>query len=201
MDMSTVEPEEEARSREQEFEEIALPYLDSLLGVALHLTHNRADAEDLVQATYLRAYRFFYRFEKGTNCRAWLFRILRNTFINQYRKRSREPKKVDIDKVDEFLEMIREGADLNQAKDDLYRDLLDDEVTAALHSVPEAFRTVVVLSDIEGFSYQEIAEVIGRPIGTVRSRLYRARRMLRHKLREYSKERGYGKCRKQPAGA
>ena len=191
---------EETRNREQEFEEVALPYLGLLLKVALRLTRNRADAEDLVQTTYLKAFRFFHRFETGTNCRAWLFRILRNTFINRYRKEAREPKKVDIDKVDEFLEMIRVGANIGGVKEEVYRDLLGDEVTAALKSLPKHFREVVILSDIEDCSYREIAETIGTPVGTVRSRLSRARQMLRQRLSNYAKQQGYGKRGKYAEG-
>ena len=180
------------KQRHLEFEREALPHLDALYNFALRMTSDPDDADDLLQETYLKAYRFFDKFEKGTNCKAWLFRIMKNSFINIYRKVAKEPDKVDYDDVEEFYHSIRaESTDPNDLEVKLFSNLLDDDVTRALESLPEEFRTVVILCDIEGFTYEEIAEFVECPIGTVRSRLHRGRKMLRAKLLDYAKTRGY----------
>jgi RNA polymerase sigma-70 factor, ECF subfamily len=180
------------RTRHEEFQREALPHLDALYNFALRMTTDPDDADDLVQETFLKAYRFFDKFEKGTNCKAWLFRIMKNSFINIYRKTSKEPDKVDYDDVEEFYHVIRaESTDPNDLQEKLFSNVLDDDVTRALESLPEEFRTVVILCDIEGFTYEEISDFVECPIGTVRSRLHRGRKMLRAKLLDYARKRGY----------
>lgn len=178
--------------KKTEFEELALPHIDSLYNFALKLTGNVHEAEDLVQETYLRAYKFFHKYKKDTYIKAWLFSILRNTFINIYRKKKREPEKVDFHSVEQFIEQL---IDRNLLKGDTSGDLLDnildDEIKSALDDLPEEFKTVILLSDVDGFSYKEIADIINCPIGTVMSRLYRGRKILYKNLAEYAKEKGY----------
>src|SRR5262249_11572820 len=170
----------------RDFEAMALPHLDSLYGTALRLTRNERDAEDLVQDAVLKAFRFFHRFEQGTNGRAWLFKILTNTFFNKYRKRQRER---------DVLEAVEgEGADglLSDGAKQVTRDpeavllgrLLTDRIQAALDALPADFRLAVMLADVEGFTYREIAEIMECPVGTVMSRLYRGRRLLQNRLRQ-----------------
>ncbi|MBU1097387.1 MAG: sigma-70 family RNA polymerase sigma factor [Bacteroidetes bacterium] len=178
----------------KEFEREALPHIDALYNFALKITGSSDDADDLVQETYLKAFRFFDKFEKGTNCKAWLFRILKNSFINDYRKNSKEPNKVDYDDIQNFYENIK-LSDVKSAHldEDVYSKLLDDDIAQALNKLPVDFRTVIILSDVEGFSYEEIAEFVDCPVGTVRSRLHRARKMLYTKLFDYAHDRGYTK--------
>jgi len=166
--------------------------MDALYYFALRMTSDPNDANDLLQETYMKAYRFFDKFEKGTNCKAWLFRIMKNSFINMYRKSTKEPAKVDYNEIEEFYHTIRaESNDPNDLEEKLFRNLLDDDVSRALETLPPDFRTVVILCDIEGFAYEEIADFVECPIGTVRSRLHRGRKMLRGKLFEYARQRGY----------
>jgi len=174
------------RDERREFEELALPHLDSLYGTALRLTHNEKDAEDLVQDTILRAFRFFHRFERGTNVKAWLFKILTNTFANKYRKRQRE--RTILDEVQTQAEVADAGLPDPEAA--LAARLVSDQVKEALESVPEEFRLAVILADLEDFSYREIAEIVDCPIGTVMSRIYRGRRILQRKLLAYAREAG-----------
>ncbi|MBI3005124.1 MAG: sigma-70 family RNA polymerase sigma factor [Ignavibacteriales bacterium] len=177
--------------KQSEFEAEALPHMDVLYNFALRTTGNEDDARDLLQETYLKAYRFWDKYEKGTNIRAWLFRIMKNSYINRYRKETREPDTVDYADVENFYDSIRaESTDTNDLQEKLFGGLLGDEVTSALKSLPEDFRTVVILCDIEGLTYEEIAEFIDRPIGTVRSRLHRGRKLLQGRLFEYAKQRG-----------
>lgn len=180
------------RQRHVDFEREALPHMDALYNFALRMTSDPDDADDLVQETYLKAYRFFDKFEKGTNCKAWLFRILKNSFINMYRRNAKQPAKVDYDEVEEYYHLIRDAsADPNDLQERLFSNLLDDDVTRALDALPEEFRTVVILCDIEGFTYEEIAEFVECPIGTVRSRLHRGRKLLRAQLYDYARTRGF----------
>jgi len=179
------------RARQTEFETEAVPHMDLLYNFALRTTGNEDDARDLLQETYLKAYRFWDKYEKGTNIRAWLFRIMKNSYINRYRKETREPGKVDYDDVENFYDSIRaESTDTNDLQQKLFGNLLSDEVTQALQSLPEDFRTVVILADIEGLSYEEIADFLNCPIGTVRSRLHRGRKLLQTQLLDYARERG-----------
>ncbi len=165
--------------------------MDVLYNFALRTTGNENDARDLLQETYLKAYRFWDKYEKGTNIRAWLFRIMKNSYINRYRKETKEPDKVDYDEIENFYNLIRaESTDPNDLQEKLFGNLLGDEVTRALESLPDDFRTVVILSDIEGMTYEEIAEFVECPIGTVRSRLHRGRKLLQARLYEHAKKRG-----------
>jgi RNA polymerase sigma-70 factor (ECF subfamily) len=180
------------RQRHLDFEREAIPHMDAVYNFALRMSGDPDAAEDLVQETYLKAYRFFDRFTLGTNCKAWLFRILKNSFINQYRRNAKRPEAVDFDSVDDFYYLVRAGsADANDLQERLFANLLDDDITRALDALPEEFRTVVILCDIEDFTYEEIAEFIECPIGTVRSRLHRGRKLLRARLFEYARARGY----------
>lgn len=175
-----------------EFEKEAIPHMDALYNFAVRMTGDPDDANDLLQDTYMKAYRFFDKFEKGTNCKAWLFRIMKNSYINLYRKTSKEPDKVDYEEIQNFYNTIKdESTDPNDLQERLFGNLLDDDVTRAIEFLPEDFRTVVILCDIEGFTYEEIAQFVECPIGTVRSRLHRGRKMLRVKLFNYAKSRGY----------
>ena len=176
------------------FEEDALSHLDALYRTARRMTRQDQDAEDLVQETYLRAFRFRHQFQEGTNLRAWLFRILTNAYINLYRKRSREPKREILETGDEFyLYKQLRGLDEDGPEETVLREILDHEVKIALEGIPATYRLPVLLADIEGFSYKEIAEIIRKPIGTVMSRLHRGRRALQRLLWEYAREHGYVK--------
>jgi len=176
----------------KEFEKEVIPHTDILYNYALRMTGNADDAHDLLQETFLKAYRFWDKYEKGTNVRAWLFRIMKNTYINVYRKAIKEPDTVDYNDIQNFYNIIREdSADANDLQEKLFGHLLDDDVTKALESLPEEFRTVVILCDIEELTYEEIAEFVECPVGTVRSRLHRGRKLLYSKLFEYAKKRGF----------
>ncbi len=179
-------------NRYEEFESLVIPHKSALLHFAFKLTRDEEESRDLVQETFLKAFRFFEKFEKGTNIKAWLYMILKNTFINNYRKMSKQPSKVDYDDIQNFYENIKpEDVKGEHSADDAFSNLFDDEVSSAIMSLQEDYRTVIILSDIEGFTYDEIAEFIDRPVGTVRSRLHRARKMLYVKLHNYAKDRGY----------
>lgn len=178
--------------KHSEFEVEALPHSDVLYNFALRMTNNSADAEDLLQETFLKAFRFWDKYEKGTNIRAWLFRIMKNSYINRYRRESKEPDKVDYDEVKNFYTLIRESSvDPNDLQETLFGNLLEDDVAAAIAGLPDDFRTVLILCDIEGLTYEEIADFVDIPLGTVRSRLHRARKLLRAKLFRFAKSRGY----------
>jgi RNA polymerase sigma-70 factor, ECF subfamily len=176
------------------FQADALPLLDSLYGAALRMTRNPQDAEDLVQETMLRAYRAFDRFEAGTNLKAWLFRILTNAYINTYRKRQREPQKVSADEVEEFdlyRELKNHDTQFEATPESIVLDsLVDSDIIDAIDDLPEQFRLAVILSDIEGFSYAEMAEIMDVPMGTVMSRLHRGRKALQKRLWELARDRG-----------
>jgi len=169
--------------------------MDSLYNAALRMTRNPSDAEDLVQETYLKAYRAYGRFEEGTNIKAWLYRILTNTFINTYRAKKRRPEESDIDDIESFYLYRRMGdaerSGLSRSPEDQVLDqLTETEIKAAIEALPEHFRMAVLLSDVEGFSYKEIAEILEVPIGTVMSRLHRGRRSLQKRLYEFGRQRG-----------
>jgi RNA polymerase sigma-70 factor, ECF subfamily len=177
------------------FAELAMPYMDALYSAALRMTRNPADAEDLVQETYLRAYRGFGGFKDGTNLKAWLYKILTNTFINIYRAKKRRPQETDFDDVEEFSLYRRmggiEAADTERTPETEVLDAMPDEVVKeALESLPEQFRMAVLLADVEGFSYKEIAEIMDVPVGTVMSRLHRGRKQLQRRLWEFGRDRG-----------
>ncbi len=177
--------------KQRAFEGEALEHADLLYNYALRMTGNPADADDLVQETYLKAYRFWDRYEQGTNIRAWLFRILKNSYINRYRKESKEPGMVDYDDIQNFYSSIRTNTINDESPDAAFDRMLDDVVSSAVLELPEDFRTVVILCDIEGLTYEEIAEFVDRPLGTVRSRLHRGRKLLQTKLSSYAREHGY----------
>ncbi|MBX2991581.1 MAG: sigma-70 family RNA polymerase sigma factor [Bacteroidetes bacterium] len=178
--------------KQREFQGEALPHMDFLYNYALRMTFNAADAEDLVQETFLKAFRFWDSYEKGTNIRAWLFRIMKNAFINRYRKEKKEPETVEYQEVENFYNSVRESAvETSDLQESVFKNLLEDEVAVAIAELPEDFRTVVILCDIEELTYEEVAEFIDCPIGTVRSRLHRGRKLLRARLTEYARKRGY----------
>ncbi len=182
-----------------EFETEALRHLDALYRTALRMTRSEADAEDLVQETYIRALRFRDQFTLGTNMKAWLFRILTNTFINTYRRKAAQPEVTDLEGVDEFSlyrRMIddRSASSSPDPEAELLKGVVDTEVTDALEELPEKFRTTVLL-DVEGFSYKEIAEMLSIPIGTVMSRLHRGRKYLQKRLYDLARERGIAAVR------
>ena len=192
--MAEASPVELTEDERRRFQADALPLLDSLYGAALRMTRNPQDAEDLVQETMLRAYRAFDRFEAGTNLKAWLFRILTNAYINTYRKRQREPQKVSADEVEEFdlyQELKDHGTQFEATPESIVLDsLVDSDIIDAIDDLPEQFRLAVVLSDIEGFSYAEMAEIMDVPMGTVMSRLHRGRKALQKRLWELARDRG-----------
>jgi RNA polymerase sigma-70 factor (ECF subfamily) len=186
-----------AGQNHREFQEAAIPHTDALLRTALRMTRNRSDAEDLVQETFLKAYRFFDRFERGTNIRAWLFKIMTNLFINSYRDRAKRPEETSFDEMEEFslYSKMTDGAkkDGTNPEKELFDKLYTDEVQKVLDRLPEEFRMAVMLNFVEGFSYQEIAEILGIELGTVKSRLHRGRKMLQQGLWEHAKKAGYVK--------
>ncbi|MDH5398379.1 MAG: sigma-70 family RNA polymerase sigma factor [Cyclobacteriaceae bacterium] len=178
--------------KESVFESEFLPLVDSLYNFAYRLTLNEDDAKDLVQDTYMKAFRFIESFEKGTNAKAWLFRILKNSFINEFRKKSKEPSKVDYHEVEAFYN----SDDVDEAittdlRVETVQDMIGDEISNALNGLDVDFRTVIILCDLEGFKYDEMAKILNIPIGTVRSRLHRARNLLKEKLSRYAKKMGY----------
>ncbi len=176
----------------ERFERDVLPLLPNLYSAALRLTRDPSDAEDLLQETYLRAYRGFSRFEEGTNLRAWMYRILTNTFINVYRKKQREPVTVAGDDIEDWYlyDKLGEAGVEASAESEVLEKIPDEDVQRALEALPEGFRMAVLLADVEGFSYKEIAEILDIPIGTVMSRLHRGRRALEKALWETVRERG-----------
>lgn len=176
----------------KDFEVEAMPHMSALYHFAVRLCRDKDDAADLVQETFLKAFRFFDKFERGTNCKAWLFRILKNSYINRYRKTTKEPDVVEYDVVEDFYETIKDSSVATSTlEEQVFEQALDDEVTTAIDRLPDEFRTVVILCDIEGFTYEEIAEFVDCPIGTVRSRLHRARKLLAASLMDYARQRGY----------
>jgi RNA polymerase sigma factor (sigma-70 family) len=174
------------------FEEEFLPHADALYNFAYHLTYDEDDANDLVQETYMKAYRFVGNYERGTNAKAWLFKILKNAFINEYRKKSKRPAQVDYEEVITYQdEEDSQYSSYMDLREEMFQSMMGDEVTNAINSLPVDFRTVILLCDIEGFKYEEISKIIDIPIGTVRSRLHRARNMLKEQLKTYAESLGY----------
>lgn len=174
------------------FDKEFLPHIDSMYNFAYRLTFDEDDAKDLVQETYLKAFRFINSFEQGTNAKAWLFRILKNSFINDFRKRSKEPSKVDYQEVETFYNS--EDTEISATTDlrvETVQHMIGDEISNALNSLAVDFRTVIILCDLEGFTYEEMAKILDIPIGTVRSRLHRARNLLKEKLQSYAESMGY----------
>jgi len=174
------------------FNQEFMPHINSMYNFAYRLTLDADDAKDLLQDTYLKAFRFIDSFQQGTNAKAWLFRILKNSFINDYRKKSKEPSKVDYQEVETFYNS--EDVDRQITPDlrvEALQDMIGDEISVALNSLDVDFRTVIILCDLEGFKYKEMAKILDIPIGTVRSRLHRARNLLKEKLSEYARKMGY----------
>ena len=174
------------------FESEFLPHIDSMYNFAYRLTFDEDDSKDLVQDTYLKAYRFIESFEQGTNAKAWLFRILKNSFINDFRKKSKEPSKVDYQEVETFYNSDEIDKTITtDLRVETVQEMIGDEISNALNSLDVDFRTVIILCDLEGFKYDEMAKILDIPIGTVRSRLHRARNLLKERLSGYAKKMGY----------
>ncbi|MBP6184025.1 MAG: sigma-70 family RNA polymerase sigma factor [Saprospiraceae bacterium] len=175
------------------FEEEFLPYIEALHTFAYHLSLDEEAANDLVQDTYMKAFRFIEQYDRGTNAKAWLFKILKNAFINEYRRRKRQPVQVDFDDIRKVHEKEEPGGSeaYVDLREEMFNYLIGDEVTKAINAMPVDFRTVILLCDVEDFSYEEIAVILDIPIGTVRSRLHRARNTLKEKLENYAQSLGY----------
>ncbi len=189
------EPQTGQTEKRRSFEREALPHMDSLYRTALRMTKNDGDAEDLVQETMVKAYRFWDKFEQGSNCRAWLFKIMTNIFINDYRSKSRTPQSIDVDDIDDnylYSQLVTQSEDDNPERQ-LFAKIFDEDVRKAIEELPDDFRLVVVLSFLEGFAYQEIAEIADLQLGTVKSRLHRGRKLLQKKLMDYAIKNGYAK--------
>lgn len=183
---------QEEVKKQESFEKEIIPHLNALYNFALQLSSNPNDAKDLVQNTIVKAYRFYHTFEKGTNAKAWLFRILNNTYINRYRKENRKPDLVNFKEVSSFFENIRaERTDTSNLEHRIYRELVNDNISEAINNLREKYRTVVLLCDLEDFTYEEISNMLDIPIGTVRSRLHRGRLELKKQLLNYARKKGY----------
>jgi RNA polymerase sigma-70 factor, ECF subfamily len=182
---------EKTSVRHRRFEKEMMPYMDQLFNYATYLSGDREQASDLLQDTYMKAYRFFDKFETGTNAKAWLYRIMKNTYINEYRRTHRLPEIVEYDEQISPYQMSAQGREDNDLRNMLDTQMFDDDIAGALAGLPEKFKSVIVLRDLEELPYEEIAEVLEIPIGTVRSRLHRARALLFDTLKNYAQKKGY----------
>jgi RNA polymerase sigma-70 factor (ECF subfamily) len=192
IDTIELNPNNTDNDKYNDFEIEAIPHQNALYNYALKIVRNSDDAQDLVQDTFYKAYKSFHQFKSGTNSKAWMFMILKNTFINNYRKLKREPSKVDYDDIENIYEEIKsDWTNDNNLDLDFYQNLLDDDLSAALAKLPMSMKEVFLLCDLEGYSYEEIAEIVNIPVGTVRSRLHRARKFLQEELFGYAKVNGY----------
>ncbi len=193
---------ERKRANEKLFQTEMIPHMDLLYNFALRTTGNADDAKDLLQDTYLKAFRFIDKYERGTNAKAWLFRIMKNSFINDYRRQSRTPEQVDFDEIEEYYDLVREKTgEKNDLRAEFFDNLLDDDVVTAMESLTEEFRTIIILSDLEGLTYEEIAEVLEIPLGTVRSRLHRARKAMQEKVKTFAVREGYIADKQKKSGS
>jgi RNA polymerase sigma-70 factor (ECF subfamily) len=187
-----LQPYRNKAEKDAGFEAEFMPHIDALYNFAYRLTQGEDDANDLVQETYMKAYRFFDSYQKGTNAKAWVFRILKNSFINDFRKKSKQPAKVDYNEVEGYYNSddteVEATVDLRV---DTVKELMGDEVMLAINALDVNFRTIIILSDLEGFKYEEMAKILDIPVGTVRSRLHRARNLMKEKLRTYANKMGY----------
>jgi RNA polymerase sigma-70 factor (ECF subfamily) len=187
-------PNDAAHQRGWNFEAVAMPFVDALYNTAYRMTRNAEDAEDLVQETYLKAYRYYDKFEEGTNFKAWLFKIMKNTFINNYRKQQQAPRESDFADIEDSFEIAvakEAGGQTRSPEEEFLENVLDEDVQRALDELPTDYRMVVLLADLEGFSYKEIAEILEVPVGTVMSRLYRGRRLMEAAMLQYARQHGY----------
>jgi RNA polymerase sigma-70 factor (ECF subfamily) len=187
-----LDPGETGNHGQNDFQLEAFPHKDALYNYALKIVRDPDDAQDLVQDTYYKAFKNYHQFKTGTNSKAWMFMILKNTFINNYRKLKREPIKVDYDEIENIYENVKSNwTNENNLDLEFYHNLLDDELSDALSKLPKKMKEVFLLCDLEGYSYEEIAEIVNIPVGTVRSRLHRARKFLQEELFGYAKTNGY----------
>ena len=187
----------ENKDKQRVFNEEFMPHIDAMYNFGFRLTLDEDDAKDLVQETFMKAYRFINSFETGTNAKAWLFRILKNSFINNYRKKSKQPNKVDYQEVESYYNSDSVNENITtDLRVETVQHLIGDEITNALNALDVDFRTVIILCDLEGFTYEEMAKILDIPIGTVRSRLHRARNLLKEKLKQYASSLGYKDKRK-----
>ena len=190
------------QSRGWDFEAAAMPFVDSLYNTAFRMARNAEDAEDLVQESYLKAYKYYDKFQEGTNFKAWLFKILKNTFINNYRRRQQRPPQSDFAEIEESFEtQVSDEVKrrIKSPEEELLEDVLDEDVQRALDELPSDYRMAVLLADLEGFSYKEIAEILELPVGTVMSRLYRGRKLLEASMLRYARDHGYLRDNAEPA--
>ena len=196
MEEEVIRQQYSEKEKESIFNQEFMPHINAMYNFAYRLTLDSDDAKDLLQDTYLKAFRFIDSFQQGTNAKAWLFRILKNSFINDFRKKSKQPAKVDYNEVESYYNTEGNDNDAEMAttsdmRSQSVQELIGDEVASALNSLPVDFRTVIILCDLEGFTYEEMAKILDIPIGTVRSRLHRARNFLKEKLESYAKSMGY----------
>ncbi len=180
------------KEKQKEFERETIPYMDLLYNYALRMTNDEDEAKDLLQETYLKAFRFWNQFQNGTNSKAWLFQIMKNSYINRYRKEKKNGEKISYDNIEEFYETIKEkNIDESNVFNNFFSNILDDEVIEAIEKLPDEYKTSIILCDIEELSYEEISEFLQVPVGTVRSRIHRGRKILQNELLNYAKKKGY----------